>query len=145
MYLERYRYHINESFLDYEFISEGPKGKIKKIVRFTSISGNIYNLAFGDLNQTSGEISDTIVTNNSDSRKVLATVAATVHDFTTQYPKAIIFAQGSTHSRTRLYRIGITNHLPQIQLEFEIFGLQNEIWELFEVRKDYDAFLIHRK
>jgi hypothetical protein len=110
MYLDRYKYSINESFSDYEFFSEGPKGSIKKIVRFTSIDKNIFNLAFGDLIEATGKINDIVVTNNNDSHKVLATVAATVHDFTIQYPKAIIFAKGSTHSRTRLYRMGITNH-----------------------------------
>ena len=98
-----------------------------------------------DTNQGWGEISDTIVTNNNDSRIVLATVAATVHDFTIHYPKALVVAKGSTHSRTRLYRMGITNHWKEISVDFEIFGLKNGKWELFEERRDYEAFLIHRK
>ncbi|MEJ0104387.1 MAG: hypothetical protein WDO19_18270 [Bacteroidota bacterium] len=96
MLLERYKYSINENFLDYEFNSEGPRGIIKKIVRFTHIAENVFNLAFGDLDKRTGEISDTVVTNNSDSRKVLATVAATLHDFTLQYPEAIVLAKGSS-------------------------------------------------
>lgn len=87
MLSERYKYSINENFLDYEFNSEGPKGVIKKIARFTHITENVFNLAFGDLDEETGEISDMVVTNNSDSRKVLTTVAATLHDFTLQYPK----------------------------------------------------------
>lgn len=145
MYLDRYKYSINEGFLDYEFISEGPKGKVKKIVRFTAIAERVYNLAFGDLDEATGEISDAVVTNNSDSRKVLATVAATVHDFTIQYPEAVIFAKGSTRSRMRLYRIGITNHWEEISIDFEIYGLKGNNWELFEFQKDYDAFFVQRK
>ena len=46
---------------------------MKKIIRFTQITNNVFNLGFGDLDETSGEISDISVTNNNDSRKVLAT------------------------------------------------------------------------
>ncbi len=145
MYLARYQYKTNTAFLDYEFMSEGPKGNIKKVIRFTQIDSGIFNLGFGDLDEETGEIRDTIVTNNNDSHIVLATVAATVHDFTTHYPKAIIVAQGSTHSRTRLYRMGITNHWNEISIDFEIYGLKDENWELFQERRDYEAFLIHRK
>jgi hypothetical protein len=145
MYLDRYSYQTNESFLDYEFVSEGPKGKNKKVVRFTAISNNVYNLGFGDLNEETGEISDTIVTNNNDSRKVLATVVATVHDFTQLHPKAWVIAKGNTQSRTRLYRIGITNYLREISKEFELYGLKDNQWQRFEKRKDYEAFLVKRK
>ena len=33
MHLPRYNYKTNNSFLDYEFTSEGPGGSIKKVVR----------------------------------------------------------------------------------------------------------------
>ena len=145
MLLERYKYSINENFLDYEFNSEGPKGIIKKIVRFTYITENVFNLAFGDLGEETGKISDMVVTNNSDSRKVLATVAATFYDFTLQYPEAVVLAKGSSYSRTRLYRMGITNHLSIINADFEIFGLKAGHWELFKVEETYDAFLARRK
>jgi hypothetical protein len=145
MHLPRYIYKTNESFLDYEFLSVGPRGGVRKIVRFTQIRPGVFNLGFGDLDEETGEISDTIVSNNNDSRKVLATVAATVHDFTLQYEEAVIIAKGSTHSRTRLYWMGITNNWAAISLDFEIFGLRNQEWELFETGKDYEAFLIRRK
>lgn len=93
--LPRYQYKTNNSFLDYEFISEGPKGRIKKIIRFTQISTTVFNIGFGDLDEETGEISDVAITNNNDSRKVLATVAATIHDFTIQYHNAWVVAKGS--------------------------------------------------
>jgi hypothetical protein len=145
MHLARYPYKTNSDFLDYEFVSEGPKGNIKKVIRFTQIDTAVFNLGFGDLNEETGEISDIIVSNNNDSRIVLATVAATVLDFTMHYPKAIVIAQGSTHSRTRLYRMGITNHWKDISINFEVYGLKDGSWELFQQRRDYAAFLIHRK
>lgn len=145
MYLPRYVYKINENFLDYEFTSVGPKGAIKKVVRFTQVGVYIYNLGFGDLDAQTGEISDISITNNSDSRKILATVASAVHDFTLRHPKAWIFARGSTLSRTRLYRMGITNHWDNIWPEFKLFGLIETEWEAFEKQKGYEAFLIRRK
>lgn len=145
MHLPRYSYKINESFTDYEFISEGPKGKITKVVRFTNIESKVYNLAFGDLTELTGEINDRIVTNNNDSHKVLSTVAIIVDDFTTYYKDAIVVAKGSTHSRTRLYRMGITNHWQVISADFKVFGLLNDEWLPFEMRQNFEAFLIYRK
>lgn len=145
MHLPHYTYRTNESFLDYEFVSSGPRGNIKKVVRFTQITDGVFNLAFGDLDENTGEITDAVVTNNNDSRKVLATVAATVHDFTLQYPRSVILAKGRTHSRTRLYRMGITNNWQEISLDFEVYGLLDGTWELFQQGKDYTAFLVRRK
>jgi hypothetical protein len=146
MHLPKYLYRTNASFLDYEFVSIGPRGNIKKVVRFSQIRHGIFNLAFGDLDEATGEISDTIVTNNNDSQKVLATVAATVHDFTLHYPDASIIAKGSTHSRTRLYRMGITNNWQEITADFEIQGLKkDQRWESFKLGSDYEAFWVRRK
>jgi hypothetical protein len=60
--------------LYYLFISEGPKGRIIKIVLFQNIGENSYNLAFGDFN--GGQVDDEVVSNNRDFVKVLSTVAA---------------------------------------------------------------------
>lgn len=136
MQLPRYSYRTNNNFLDYEFGSIGPKGHIKKVVRYTEIRKNIFNPGFDDLDEETGEIS---VTNNNDSRKVLATVASTVQDFTLQYQDAWIIAKGSIPSRTRLYRMGISNHWQEINNEFEVFGLKEDEWQPFELRKEYDA------
>jgi hypothetical protein len=144
MKLPHYTYKINENFLDYEFSSIGPKGRIKKVVRFSQITTYVFNLAFGDLDEETGEIGDIIVSNNNDSRKVLATVAATVHDFTLQYPDSWIVAKGSSLARTRLYRMGIANHWKEISVGFEVFGLKQGSWEPFEMRRDYEAFLVRR-
>jgi hypothetical protein len=77
---------------------------------------------------------------------VLATVAATLYTFTDKFPKAMVFASGSTSARTRLYRIGISNNLDAINADFEFFGLtKDNNWVKFEKRKDFDAFLVKRK
>jgi hypothetical protein len=118
---------------------------IIKIIRFTQIGNITFNLAFGDLDEMTGVISDITVTNNDDSRKILATVAATVYDFTNQYPGSLVIAKGSTLSRTRFYRMGITNYWKQISIDFEVYGLKAGNWEPFTERRDYEAFLIRRK
>lgn len=84
MDLERYPTFASTDYQDYEFYSEGPKGRIKKIVRYQKINEKpiVYNLAFGDEDEETGRINDTSVTNNRDSDMVLATVAGTIIDFT---------------------------------------------------------------
>lgn len=107
---------------------------------------NIYNLAFGDFNEILNSIDDLSVTNNGDSPKVLATVASTVYAFIDKHPNAWVIATGSTSSRTRLYRIGIANHLAEISTDFYIFGFsEEEKWVKFEVGNNYSAFLITKK
>ena len=110
MQLEHYDFITVETALKYTFTSEGPRGRIAKVVQFRLISKeyNIYNLAFGDWDSDTDVIDDLAVTNNNDRDKVLATLASIVVYFSKQFPRSLVFAQGSTPARTRLYRIGIT-------------------------------------
>jgi hypothetical protein len=58
----------------------------------------------------------------------------------------MIFATGSTKARTRLYRMGISNNLEEIQIDFEIFGLVGEKgWQPFQKHIEFEAFLVKRK
>jgi hypothetical protein len=145
MELEKYKVRAQTDHLTFEFISEGPKGSIPKIVVYQHMYENFYNLAFGDRN-TSGEIlDDLITTNNGDTDIVLLTVASTLFDFFEHYEGTIVFAQGSTHSRNRLYRRYLTNFLDVIQQNFILFGeLEGEI-ERFKLGKDYTSFYIQKK
>jgi hypothetical protein len=143
----KYQYRSEELLQFYEFISEGTKGRIKKIVEYTETgTENVYNLGFGDFDEITKSINDLSVTNNGDSLKVLATVASTVYAFTEKYPKAWIFATGSTAVRTRLYRMGITNNLAEISEDFVVLGYTTKgIWEKFIIGEDYEAFLLTKK
>ncbi len=145
MLFPRYNLKADEKLEIFEFVSFGNKGKITKIVQFLQISDNLYNLGFGDKNLETGEISDIIVSNNGDSRKVLATVAASIYAFTIKYPEALVYATGSTKSRTRLYRIGIANNLSEILKDFEIFGLREGELEEFKKGTDYQGFFVKRR
>jgi len=142
MNLPRYDYVPNEEFTDYEFYSEGPNGKIKKMITFTVAQQKpvmIYNLAFGDVDNN-GNINDAVTSNNEDRDKVLATVAESINDFCDRYGNHLIFAQGSDHVRTRLYQISIARHFEEISKDFEIKGLTIKGWEPFKKNVNYNAF-----
>lgn len=141
-----YAVKAKSSHLTYEFISEGPAGKILKRVQFSLYEENlkVYNLALGDV-QADDELDDSITTNNADILKVLTTVAYCVHDFLEYYPDYSVFAIGNTTSRTRLYRMAITNNLKFFPSNFYLFGLKNNHWFPFENEMDYEAFLITKK
>jgi len=142
----RYEVDISLDYQTYEFVSVGSKGNIIKVVRYSEINvKGYYNLGFGDKDSLTGFISDLTVTNNGDSKKVLATVAATLYAFTNANSNATIIATGSTEARTRLYRMGITNNLEEIKLDFIVLGLTKTDWETFRRNITYDAFLIRRK
>jgi len=143
MQFEKYELKASSSLLRFEFYSIGPKGKIKKSVIYKAFEDNpkVFNLGFGDADKN-GNIDDLVITGNKDSKKVLATVVATIFKVFEKYPHAYIFATGSTKSRTRLYRIGITNNLHEVDKSFEIYGYINQQWEKFKKNRDYEAFLI---
>jgi hypothetical protein len=146
MKLDRYELKAEKSLTVFEFVSEGPKGKIAKLVQYgeTNLKG-FYNLAFGDKDLATGEIDDSIVSNNSDSDKILATVVATVYAFTDKRPEAWVYATGSTRSRTRLYRMGLTKYLDEILEDFDLYGQKEGEWQVFEKGVEYVAFLAQRR
>lgn len=143
---EKYKYSAEKELMYFEFFSVGPKGKIKKVIEFSETNVKaVYNLAFGDFDEKTQRISDSVVTNNGDSLKVLATVASSVYAFTSQRPNAWVFATGSTAVRTRLYRMGLTNNLAEVSQDFYVYGLKENQWEDFLIGEDYEAFLVKRK
>ena len=79
-------------------------------------------MAFGDYNESKDRIDDLIVSDNKDSEKILMTVATAVVSFTDEHRDILVFARGSTPSRTRYYIIGITKHLAKISQAFEFWG-----------------------
>jgi hypothetical protein len=87
MKIERYSLKAENDLTIFEFISERLKGLIQKIIQFQKTDRpNLYNLAFGGKNTETGEIDDLVVSNNGDSEKVLATVAAALFVFFDKYP-----------------------------------------------------------
>jgi|SRR5690606_2480954 len=146
MRLPKYPLASSDKMMTFEFVSEGNKGFIHKLVRYQPTNfKNLYNLAFGDKDPESGDIDDRVISNNGDSEKVLVTVVATVYAFTDKYPERWIYATGSTKARTRLYRMGISRFLEEVRADFEILGELHDEWEEFKPGIEYEGFLVRRK
>jgi len=148
MELERYKVKIRDETHDYEFYSEGPKGVIKKIVRFKRYpekGSKIYNLTFGDQVDGTDEFDVLTVSNNNDWQKILATVAEIILLFIKENPNAVIHTMGSTQARTRLYQMCITKYWEAISCHFEMKGLYADVWEFFKKGRNYTEFLLKRK
>lgn len=148
MEIRGYDFKMSEYLWSYEFFSEGPKGKIKKVVQFTPYftdGRTCINLGFGDWDDEKKLFDDLIITDNKDSSKVLITVAQAVLEFTNTFPDALVYVKGSTPSRTRLYQIGITKNWIEISALFTVLGYSNNKWQLFLKNVNYEAFMINRK
>lgn len=146
MQIDKYPVIAGETSMVFEFVSVGERGNIPKLVIYSETHlHNFYNLGFGDKDRITGQIDDVVITNNGDSEKVLATVAFTLYTFTEKFPEAMIFATGSSKARTRLYRMGISNNLEEIKKDFEVFGLIDNTWRLFQKQTEFEAFLVKRK
>lgn len=135
----------NDDYHSFEFVSEGPKGRIPKSVIFAKVAGSLYNLGFGDWDNANQHLNDTARSNNGDRDYVFATVATTVVNFLEKFPDALVFFEGSTSSRTRLYQIELGRNLMEINQNFELFGYANNHWETFERGRQYEAFLIKKR
>ncbi len=143
---DHYEIRIGNNPSVYLFESIGPKGVIEKAVVFTEANlHNLFNLGLGDVSKETGRIDDSVVSDNGDMPKVLATVAAIVMDFTEKNREAIVVAVGNTPSRTRLYRMGITSHYELLMADFIVFGFGDGAWEEFTKGKAYEAFYVKRK
>jgi hypothetical protein len=83
MNLPRYELKASDNFTTFEFVSEGPKGRIPKVIQFGATNyKDVFNLAFGDKEAETGRINDTTVSNNGDSERVLITVVRNIYAFT---------------------------------------------------------------
>lgn len=146
MKVEKYNLKSSAKGKRYEFVSEGPKGAIPKLIEFqVTHDPGLFNLAFGDKDPVTGEIDDLSVSDNGDTEKVLATVVAAVYAFCEHYSDAYVYAAGSTKAGTRRYRMGITRYLNQMQQDVYLYGRSGDDFIEFEPNTAYDGFLAQRK
>jgi hypothetical protein len=146
MKLSSYPLTANAEATTFDFFSHGPQGTIAKIIQFhLTETPNLYNLSFGDLNPTNGDMDDRSRSNNGDHEIVLATIVSAVIMFTVRNPNAWIYAKGSTLSRTRLYQMGIARYRERAIFEFHILAKTQHHWEEFNPGKNYLAFLVFRR
>jgi hypothetical protein len=128
-----------------DFISTGKKGAIAKRIIFTTTAlENVYNLAFGDIDEN-GEVDDCRISDNGDRNKILATVFHVVNVYTKKYPERWIIFSGSTKERTRLYRIAVGLNLDELSQIFDIYAFVQEELKLFAKNMETNAFVIKRK
>jgi hypothetical protein len=138
-------YRYTDDYSEFDFISTGKKGAIPKKITFTSIElENVYNLAFGDVDEN-GELNDYIISDNGDRNKILATIFSVVDLYTKKYPARWIAFRGSTIERTRLYRIAIGLNLEELCQIFEIYIYTEEGLKPFCKNMEVSVFVIKRK
>lgn len=146
MKVEKYHLKSESTFTRFEFISEGSKEAIRKIIEFQETTNSqIFNLAFGDYNQSTYEIDDLSVSDNGDTEKILGTVVSALYVFLNEFPDVYVYATGSTKARTRLYRMGITKFYDQMKKDFYLYGQIGDEFIDFQLGIDYDGFLAQRK
>lgn len=120
-------------------------GIIRKIVEFENVTGDLYNLAFGDWDESLQKMDSNNRSNNQDTYLVLATVVAAVLDFTEKFQNRYIHIKGITPSRTRLFRMVINANWYEITKKLELKGLVDEEWLPFERNKNYEAVMARYK
>lgn len=141
-------YHLeaDDPFTTFYFISEGPKGRIEKVIQFSSFGESLfYNLAMGDIDPITGEIGDFVVTNNGDAEKVLVTIVAAVYEFCKRFSGAWVYATGSTPARTRLYQMGINKYYDIANHDFNLYGETVNGLEPYVKDRSYSAFVVQLK
>ena len=140
-----YDLKYNADFSIIDFVSIGKNGIIPKRIYFTATDmENVYNLAFGDIDEH-GEIDDYRISDNGDRNKILATVYSVIDDYTIKFPERLIIFSGSTKERTRLYRMAVGINLEELSRKFDIYAYLNNELVLFCKNMEVNAFLIKRK
>ncbi len=134
-----------EDELVFSFVSEGPQGRIVKIVKYEMLRPSLYNLAFGDkINNL--DLDDEVVSNNSDTSKVLSTVIFTIGLFFEKVPNAFLVIRGSDSARNKLYCRVVKNNFELFSQEFIILGgTKEKPMEPFSDEKIYDWLIISKK
>ncbi len=139
-----YPFQQNRIDFRYTFVSTSVKKEVKKVVIFSEIQENIYNLALLD-ELENGKLSDITESKNEDLSTIMATVIQIINDFLSKNPKYFVVFRGSDERRQRLYRIIISRDITKILKEFEVYGgIGDESINFYEPNKDYDYFLIKK-
>jgi hypothetical protein len=130
---------------DFDFISVGTKGNIHKRIRFCQTPiDNVVELMFGDA-IGSHDVNYYSVTNNGDRDKILLTVARATRIFLEVNPEKTAYFVGSTHARTRLYKIAISLNLDLLLKDYEIFGFYENQWLPFKKNLNPSAFYVKKR
>ena len=142
---EFYDYLDSEDKSQFFFVSEGKQGEIIKMVLFTHLRDDLWNLGFGDLHK--GQIDDSIISNNHDIVKLIGTIAKIVYDFSEAFPLRRIEINPIDEKRKRLYHHVFRRNFDIINADFQVKGVYKGIDEEedYSPEKIYDFFRLKRK
>lgn len=106
----------------------------------------MWNLGFGDFDVMTGAVSDSIISNNGDGKKVMATVVKTLLDFFSQRPQETVIFTGSDERRTLVYNRVVRQYYVDFSDRLLINELTEQgIEEAIETSVDYIAFIVRSK
>jgi hypothetical protein len=138
-----YPYFEIQAPTHYSFESIGDKGHVTKIVTLTLMTNGNWNLGFGDL--IKGKISDSVITNNNDVRKVIGTVAKIAIEFLMQFPHCTIEVRPVDERRSKLYNLVFQRYFDEITTYFNVWGITEQEKESYQPTKTYHKFTIKLK
>lgn len=146
--MQQYKAYLTESNAEntrFQFQSSGKRGVFEKVILFTPLTFDIFNLSLVDYDAAKGNYNDISVTDNGDMPEVLVTVISTIHQFLDSNPDKRIFFKGSTPTRTRLYQIAISKIYHPESSDLLISGFKDGQWFAFEPNINFEGFLIEKK
>lgn len=129
----------------FQFISEGPWGRITKQIHFTLLcKPGVYMLQLGDL-MADGEFNRSVISNNGDWDRVLATVIQAMEVYTERYPGRSIRIWSLSMERSRLFRIAIGSNRRQLSTRFTIQPMLGGGFLFFRKNKNRVRFELSRQ
>lgn len=161
--------------LQYFFESTGNQSIIKVIeYAVIDIIGNrsVFNLGFGDYDEITGTVLDDVTSNNGDMYTVFNTVLATIPEFFSAFPDAVIMVGGSDSHiefrnscmltctkkcdddcknekrRIRIYRYYVDRNFEDLCVDYIFFGRNKDTSNTFVQyipNVDYDEILVYKK
>lgn len=144
-------YELSQNYtpkkIKFRFTSVGKKGVIKKVIEFKRFKNNRWNLGFGDVKGSGW--TDDVISDNDDLRKVLQTVANSMHLFFEMYPTHEVVFIPLENRRKSLYNRIFQQKWHEIDSIFSIKAIileaTNPQFEHYNPTKIYDYFIIKLK
>ncbi|MFN0034624.1 MAG: DUF6934 family protein [Saprospiraceae bacterium] len=116
MVAEFYSYSSHNNGKLYFFQSFGVKGEIVKVVKFSQIAPDRYNLGLADFEK--GKLVDDVVSNNFDVLRILSTVAEIVKQFTLQNPERVVVILANEERRSKFFNAVFNRREEYLSQEF---------------------------
>jgi hypothetical protein len=125
----------------FRFVSEGSLGFITKEIHFAQLPDTgMYSIHLGDIKQN-GDFDSSVISNNGDRNRVLATVFRAIEVYTGRYPDRSILIGGLTRHRARLFRMAIGANWKRLSGAFTILERREGRFSPF--RPDTDSTIFH--